>query len=111
MTLVIETDLTPLAVDADGIVRVDGTRVTLDSVMEAFDDGATPDEIAARYPALSIADIYSVIAYYLRHQDQVRAYLERERDLDQQARQEHVERQKREGIRERLLARLDKDEQ
>ena len=38
----------------------------------AFNRGATPEEIVIAYPAVSLADIYSVIAYYLRHQQDVK---------------------------------------
>ncbi|MEW5830264.1 MAG: DUF433 domain-containing protein, partial [Chloroflexota bacterium] len=53
MTLEIETQPLPLAVDIDGVVRISGTRVTLDTVIYAFLDGATAEEIAQQYPSLS----------------------------------------------------------
>ena len=61
----------------DGVLRVRGTRVTLDTVVSAFQDGATPEEIAGRYPSLALADIYQVIGYYLRHASELSAYFER----------------------------------
>ena len=36
----------------------------------------TPDAIAQRYPTATLADIYAVIAYYLRHQEDLDAYLD-----------------------------------
>jgi uncharacterized protein (DUF433 family) len=48
--------------DADGAVRVAGTRVTLDTIVAAFDAGATAEEIAQHYSSISLADVYSVIA-------------------------------------------------
>jgi uncharacterized protein (DUF433 family) len=69
---------------ADGGIRVGGTRVTLDTVVAAFDSGATAEEIVQQYPSLTLADVYSVIAYYLRHESKVRAYLaERQRKAAQ----------------------------
>jgi Protein of unknown function (DUF433) len=41
----------PVATDVDGVVRVGGTRVTLDTIVAAFHDGATPEEIAQQYPS------------------------------------------------------------
>ncbi len=41
MALLTGVELIPLEVDADGVVRVGGTRVTLDAVVAAFDEGAT----------------------------------------------------------------------
>jgi uncharacterized protein (DUF433 family) len=35
----------PLVKDADGVLRVAGTRVTLDSIVASFDLGATPEEV------------------------------------------------------------------
>jgi len=61
----------PLATDADGVVRVAGTRVTLDTIVNAFQDGATAEEIAQQYSTLALGDIYSVLGYYLRHKDDV----------------------------------------
>ena len=65
----------PLHVDADGTVRVAGTRVTLETVVETFDGGASPEEIGRAFPVLNVRDVYAVIAYYLANQDTVRAYV------------------------------------
>jgi len=70
----------PLAVDGDDVVRVGGTRVTLDTVIGAFNEGATAEEIAQRFDSLKLPDVYAVIAYYLKHKPEVDTYLaERER--------------------------------
>jgi uncharacterized protein (DUF433 family) len=66
MTLVIGIEPVPLATDAGSVVRVGGTRVTLDTVVTAFEEGATAEEIVHQYPSLKLADIYAVIGYYLR---------------------------------------------
>lgn len=56
----------------------------LELVIHAFQDGATPETICQRYPTLSIADVYSVIAYYLRHRDELDEYLsEREQKTEE----------------------------
>ncbi len=56
MTLSIAAGPIPLAVSPDGAVRAGGTRVTLDTVVFAFNQGATAEEIAYQYPALNLAD-------------------------------------------------------
>lgn len=95
----------PLYRDDHGIVRVGGTRVTLDSVVWAFRQGATPEEIAARYPTLLLADVYGVIAYYLHQTEVVDVYL-RDRQAAAAAQRDRAEaRDDPSGIRERLLAR------
>ncbi len=43
ITLPIVTKPIPLETDADGVVRVGGTRVTLDTVVAAFKEGATAE--------------------------------------------------------------------
>jgi uncharacterized protein (DUF433 family) len=55
----------PLKANEDGVIRVSNTRVTLDTIIYAFNDGATAEEIAQQYPSVPLADIYSVIAYFL----------------------------------------------
>ena len=92
--------------DASGGLRVGRSRVLVDLVIRAFQDGATPEAIAQRYPAATLADIYAVIAYYLRHREDVDAYLaERERRA-QEVRQ-RIERHQGDlaDLRSRLLAR------
>lgn len=95
----------PLARDKDGVIRVGGTRVTLDSVVYAFQDGASAEEIAYRYPSLSLADVYAVIAYYLAQQDAVDQYLAQQEALSAQMRKQMETRYDAAGLRERLLAR------
>ena len=54
----------PLQTDKEGVIRVSGTRVTLDVVIARFKQGATPDDIHDSFDVLPINDIYSFIAYY-----------------------------------------------
>ena len=62
MTLNIAADHVPLALDEDGVARVGGSRIPLDTVVCAFMQGATPEQIAEQFPSLRLSDIYSVIA-------------------------------------------------
>ena len=55
-----------LSVDTDGVIRIANTRVTLDTIVAAFLEGATAEEIAQQYPTVELADIYAIIGYYLR---------------------------------------------
>lgn len=105
MSLVMVADPIPFVADADGIVRVGGTRVTLDTVVTAFREGASPETIADQYPALGLADVYTALGYYLRHQADVDAYLQRRRQQVAQVREENETRFNPIGVRERLLAR------
>ena len=69
MTIEISTRPVPLSLDQDGVARVTGTRVTLDTVVHAFNEGATAEEIAQRYPTVKLPDVYSVLGYYLHRQN------------------------------------------
>ncbi|MCI0380220.1 MAG: DUF433 domain-containing protein [Gemmataceae bacterium] len=98
-------DAALLQTDADGVVRVARTRVTLDTVVGAFLEGATPETIADQYPSLTLAQVYMVIAYYLRHQGDVDTYLVSRRQKAAEVRQENEIRFDPTGVRSRLLAR------
>ena len=104
-TLALKAVNPPLKQDADGVIRVRASRVTLDSVVGAFSNGATAEEIAHQYPSLSLADIYSAISYVLNHQDEVEHYLEQRRAEREALKQSNESRFDPSGIRDRLLAR------
>jgi uncharacterized protein (DUF433 family) len=95
----------PIHTDSYGVVRVAGTRVTLDTIVDAFETGATAEEIAQQYPSVPLVDVYSVITYYLRHRPDVDAYIKERGALAERVREEAVRRFPSAGIRERLLAR------
>jgi len=106
MSLVVEqVDRIPLREDEHGVIRVAGTRVTLDTIAEAFNDGATAEEIVQQYPSLALADVYSVIGYLLRHQTDVAAYLKRRAEQCSTIQAENERRFNPQGVRARLLAR------
>lgn len=95
----------PIETDADGVIRVAGTRVTLDTLVAAFNEGATAEEIVQQYPSLQLGDVYTVIGYYLHNRAEVEQYLERRREEASRLRRENEARFDPEGIRDRLLAR------
>jgi uncharacterized protein (DUF433 family) len=95
----------PLQTTADGVIRVGGTRVTLDTVVAAFETGATAEEIAQQYPSLTLGDVYAVLTYYLRHRADVDAYIARGEAQGAAIRREAERGSDRAGLRERLLAR------
>jgi uncharacterized protein (DUF433 family) len=105
VSLVVDPEPVPLVTGADGVVRVGATRVSLDSVVAAFREGATAEEILQQYPTLRLADVYSVIGYYLRHQADVDAYLGGREQGAVDMRRKNEARFDPNGIRERLLAR------
>ncbi len=105
MSLTITAEPIPLTVDKHGVVRVGGTRVTLDTVIGTFQDGCTAEEIVLQYPSLKLDDVYAVVTYYLRHKQEVDAYLcQREKEAEEIRRKVEARWDQR-GIRERLLRR------
>lgn len=76
MSLAIAPNPLPLAADAESVVRVGGTRVTLDTVVTVFQQGVTPEEITCRFPSLRLTDVYSTIAFYLNNREAIEAYLQ-----------------------------------
>lgn len=95
----------PIATDEDGVIRVGGTRVRLDTVIFAYNEGATPEEILEQYPSLKLADVYVVISYYLQNRVEVEQYLREREEQGEQVREMNEARFDPNGIRDRLLAR------
>ena len=89
-----------------GSWRIAGTRVSLDSVVYSFCDGATPEEICQDFPALSLPVVYAAIAYYLNNREQVDRYLQHAQGSADELRRELNSRQKGfvRDLRQRLKA-------
>jgi len=106
MAIILQPEAPPLREDASGALRVGASRVLVELVIRAFQDGATPEAIAQRYPTATLADIYAVIAYYLRHRQEVEAYLAEREQQAQEVRQ-RIERHQGDlaEFRRRILAR------
>jgi len=96
----------PLSTAVDGVIHVAGTRVTLDTLIDTFLTGASPEEIAQDFPVLRLDDIYAVLTYYLRHRDEVDAYLRERRSRAETLRREIDVHASQTGLRDKLLARL-----
>ena len=73
-----ETISIPLVVTEQGTIRVKGSRVSLDSIVHHFKLGATAEQIVQSFPSLSLGDVYSSIAYYLTHRQEIETYLEQQ---------------------------------
>ena len=95
----------PLTAGEAGVLLVAGTRVPLDTVIYAFNEGATPEEIAQNFPTLDLAAIYAVVSYYLQNRQEVEQYLGQRKVQREELKKELQARFNPHGIRERLLAR------
>jgi len=105
MSVAVEIDPSPLRTDDQGVIRVGGTRVTLEQIVGAFREGVTAEEIALRYETVGLADVYATIAYYLNHRESVERYLASQAEKADNVRREHAETLDMTQLRQRLLAR------
>ena len=85
-----ETISMPLVVTEQGTIRIKGSRVSLDSIIHHFKLGATAEQIVQSFPSLSLGDVYSSIAYYLTHRQEIEEYLQ-EQETAADALQEQLE--------------------
>lgn len=61
---------------------IEGTRISLDSVVYSFLNGESPESIAQNFPLLSLEQVYDAIAFYLANRELIDAYLKKgEQDL------------------------------
>lgn len=101
----LQAEMPPLKVWDGGAVRVGQTRVSLDTVLGAFNSGCAPEEIVSKYPTLDLGDVYWVIGFCLRHAEAINEYLSRRRVEAEEIHHKIEARWPRDGVRERLLAR------
>jgi uncharacterized protein (DUF433 family) len=65
---------------SEGGWRIAGTRVSLDSVVQAYWEGKSPESIVEEFPSLSSELVYGAIAFYLRNKSEVDRYLASQAD-------------------------------
>ena len=94
----------PLRIDEHGVIRVGGTRVTLESVMTLYQRGESPEDIMEAFPTLTLLDIHLVIAYYLQNRDEVEEYL-RQTEIRKEEVRKLIQSRMDPDLRARLLAR------
>jgi uncharacterized protein (DUF433 family) len=95
----------PLKQLDSGVVRVGGTRVSLDSVIYCFRQGDTPEIIADAFSALNVEDVRAVIAYYLSNGAEVDEYLRIEEEASEAMRREHERDWDATGFKEKMMER------
>ncbi len=106
MEIVLQSESPPLYLDTSGGFRIGQSRVLLELVIRAFQDGATPETIVQRYSTLMLKDVYAVIAYYLRHKEDIEIYLqEREKKAEELLHRIESKQPDLIDLRKRLLAR------
>jgi uncharacterized protein (DUF433 family) len=104
ISLPLDSTPLPLRQEEGGVVRVGKSRISLDLVVEQYEHGMTPEDMARAYDTLQLADVYAAIAYYLRHRDDVQAYLKK-RQEEAEALRAKIEGESPRVSRDELLAR------
>ena len=96
----------PLSRLGNGVYRVTESRIPLERVVESYKAGATPQEIVDSFDTLRLADVYSLIGYYLDHQKEVEQYLREQEEAGERVRQSiETTQPTRLGFKEELLRR------
>lgn len=102
----------PLRREESGAIRVGNSRVLLELVIRAFQNGETPEAIVQSYDTLSLADVYAVIGYYLSQPDAMDEYVTARSTAADVTRQRIEAAQSlRSNVREMLLTRAKAKEQ
>lgn len=90
--------------DEGGVVRIGNSRITLDLLVEQYENGMSPEDMVRAYDTLALADAHAAIAYYLRHRNEVEAYLMRRKE-EAAALQAQIESERPPIPRDELIAR------
>lgn len=86
MVLQIQAETAPIELNADGVALVGGTRVRLETVIAAFHNGDSAEQVVDDFDVLSLADVYAVFSYYLNHREEVDAYIRQQQAAAEQVR-------------------------
>jgi uncharacterized protein (DUF433 family) len=94
-------------------IRVKGTRVGIEYIVQEYNEGAGPEEIALRFPTVSLEQIHATLTYYLANRTKIDEYARRVNEYQEagwREQQEHPSefilslRQRIEKKRQELLA-------
>lgn len=99
-----KTQAIPLTTTENGVIRVVGTRIGLDIIVDEYNSGMSPEEIVYNYPSLSLANVYAVITYYLENKGDVDNYISRLNREAEYKRQSVEKEFRHDAIRQRLIA-------
>lgn len=70
----------------DGGCYVAGTRVSLDSIVQCFDEGLSPEAILEEFDTLTLVQVFGAITFYLENQPAIDAYRVRQKQRSEAAR-------------------------
>lgn len=102
---VVSTSEIKLTKTEAGVIRIGDSRVSLDSVIIAFNQGSAPEQIVYDYDSLSLSEVYATISYYLQYCEEVDSYLAGRAKQNKELRESNEVRFNQKGLREKLLSR------
>lgn len=74
-------------------IRIKGTRIDIDFVIDLYKRHMTPEQIAERYHTVDLVQVYAAITYYLQNKAAMEAYLARREENAERIRREIEARQ------------------
>src|SRR5277367_1330863 len=61
--------------NVEGVYRIAGTRVSLDSLVYLFREGMSAESMVDSCPALTLEQVHGALAFYLGNRKEIDAYL------------------------------------
>ncbi len=58
-----------------GRIRIEGTRITVHRIATLYKQGQSPEEVGQTYPHLTLAQVYSALAYYHANRAEIESEL------------------------------------
>lgn len=98
----------PIREDSGGVLRIGDTRVSLDSVVAAYNSGSGAEEIVCLYPTLSLGEVHAAISFYLLNKDLVDEYIREGDTVGDRFQQEIEAHFPIAEVRARIMARQDR---
>ncbi len=88
MPTVLDTKLVRTPGICGGRLRIDGTRMTVNQIVTAHNQGFRAEQIVEQYPQRTLSEIYAVLAWYHANKDEFDKELAAEAAAEQRAREE-----------------------
>ncbi len=107
--MILEPITLPLSTTQEGEIRITGSRIPLQFLISEYCNGATAEDIVMHYPSLKLADVHAALSYYLNHKAEMDKYVLEQEKLANNLREKVEQRFPQNGLRQRLLARLEKN--
>ena len=101
------TDDVPLRYDDHGVIRVTGSRITLDVLVDCLEMGDTIDGIHEGFPSISLAQIDAIIRWYLDHKAEADEYIRIGKEEAEKIRREIESRPEYIAFRKRFWSRVE----